>query len=264
MSSNASSLIRLFPSRARSGGTPYVRLFCFPYAGAGASRFSGWADSLPSWIQIAAIQLPGREDRWSEPSVASMAPIVEALSREIPRFLDLPIAIFGHSLGGLLGFEFGRLLERQFRLSPLQLVVSAVEAPSARPSRHPILHRMPDQDFLNEIIKLDGVPREVQANDELLALMLPVLRADVTMYETYRLSFQPPLSCPILVIGAEGDTRVSPASLSEWRRHTRNRCELYRFPGNHFYLHPHRDSLLGLIASRLGMTLSHATLAARA
>src|SRR5208337_878151 len=96
-----------------------LRLFCFPYAGAGALIFRNWSDALPRDIEVCPIQLPGRGTRLTEPPFTKLSCLVEALTRALIPLLDRPFAFFGHSLGALIGFELARQIRRQHGLHPV-------------------------------------------------------------------------------------------------------------------------------------------------
>src|SRR5579859_3905311 len=81
---------------------PRLRLFCLPYAGGGASMFRDWTTGLPADIDVCPILLPGRESRVREPAFSRVEPLVEALAPAVLPYLDVPYALFGHSMGALI------------------------------------------------------------------------------------------------------------------------------------------------------------------
>ncbi len=91
-----------------------LRLFCFHYAGGGASVFRGWRDSLPQSVEVCAIELPGRGMRLRESPFTQLEPLVQHLASTLLPYLDKPFAFFGHSMGGLVSFELTRLLRRGY------------------------------------------------------------------------------------------------------------------------------------------------------
>src|SRR5919106_1717821 len=86
------------------------RLFCFPYAGGSASIFREWPNELPANIQVCAIQLPGRQNRLAEKPITRISELVPALAEAFRAHCELPFAVFGHSMGALVAFEFVRQL----------------------------------------------------------------------------------------------------------------------------------------------------------
>ena len=212
-----------------------LRLFCFPYAGAGALIFRKWSDGLPRDIEVCPIQLPGRGTRLTEPPFTKLPCLIEALVRALDPLLDKPFAFFGHSLGALIGFELARQIRRQYGVHPVRLFASAGCAPQI-PHRASPIHTLPDKEFLAELRRLNGTPRELLDHEELMEVMLPILRADFALYETYLYSTEPPLNCPISTFGGLQDRRVNESDLEAWRSQTSASFSLRMFPGDHFFL----------------------------
>lgn len=212
-----------------------LRLFCFPYAGAGALIFRKWSDGLPREVEVCPIQLPGRGTRLTEPPFTQLSCLIEALTRALVPLLDKPFAVFGHSLGALIGFELARQIRRQYGVHPIRLFASAGRAPQI-PHRAPPIHTLPDNEFLAELRRLNGTPRELLDHEELMEVMLPILRADFALYETYLYTTEPPLNCPISAFGGLQDRKVTASDLEEWRAQTSASFSLRMFPGDHFFL----------------------------
>jgi medium-chain acyl-[acyl-carrier-protein] hydrolase len=224
-------------------------LFCVPFAGGGASIYRLWAAQLPS-IEVCPIQLPGREDRYREPAFTSVPAAAAALARELTPYLDKPFAIFGHSMGALVGFEVARALRDANLRAPLALFVAAYPAPQAPLARAPI-HQLSDRDFIEEMRRMQGTPAAVLENAELMEFMLPILRADFEACDTYHCAPAAPLDCPFFVYGGADDREVDEAGLNQWRDQTSRPLALRMLPGNHFFVQSHRDALLTDIADQL-------------
>jgi medium-chain acyl-[acyl-carrier-protein] hydrolase len=227
-----------------------LRLFCYPFAGGGASAFRHWPDGLPRFVEVVPVQPPGRETRFREPAFTLMAPLVTALADALQPHHDRPYAIFGHSLGALVAFELVRELRRRGGRPPARLIVSGHGAPHLL-GRHTPMHALPDDQFRAELRRLNGTPAAVLDNDELMSVLTPTLRADMAVGETYTPAAEPPLDCPILALGGEGDAYAPPPDLEAWREHTRAACEVHVLPGEHFFLQTHRTPLLKLLTQYL-------------
>jgi medium-chain acyl-[acyl-carrier-protein] hydrolase len=227
-----------------------MRLFCLPFAGGGASIYRAWPAALPSWVEVCPVQLPGREERYSEPAHTSVTGVSRALARELTPWLDKPFAIFGHSMGALLAFETARALRHAGARMPAALLAAAYPAPQEAVTRTPI-HQLPDRAFIEEMRRMEGTPEAVLANAELMAFMLPVLRADFEACDTYAFVEEQPLEVALAVYGGADDREVDRAGLEAWRHTTRGAFSLRLFPGGHFFVQAHRDSLLADIAGRL-------------
>ena len=228
-----------------------IRLFCFPYAGGGVSVYRGLGDALPDAIELRPIQLPGREDRLQEAPFTDLSLLIETLLPELRPHLDRPFAFFGHSMGAALAYESARRLRAQASIEPAHLMLSARAAPQwVRPAA--ALRLLPDAAFLEELHRLYGaVPEVIRQNAELRSLFLPILRADVSLLETYDYAPGEPLHCPITVFGGEQDPSAPPDALAAWREHTRGAFAQYMYPGDHFYIHHTWAALSAIIAQAL-------------
>ncbi|MGV2826967.1 beta-ketoacyl synthase N-terminal-like domain-containing protein [Myxosarcina sp. GI1(2024)] len=227
-----------------------LRLFCFPYAGAGASIFQTWANELPSEIEVCSIQLPGRESRLGEVPLTRLKPLIQNLLPALKPALDIPFALFGHSLGALLSFELIRELRRQNCPLPTQFFVSGSKAPQL-PDLNPPIHHLSDPQFIQEIEHFQGIPDKVLQVTKLMQQFLPALRADFAILETYFYANESPFDCPITAFGGLEDRKVSQAELSAWNQQTTADFTIQMFAGNHFFLHSARQELLRAIATQL-------------
>ncbi|WP_433932973.1 thioesterase II family protein [Sorangium cellulosum] len=226
-----------------------LRLFCFPYAGGGASVYSAWWRELPAHTELCAIKLPGREARLSEPPFEHLTPLVQALATALDGWLTKPFAFYGHSLGALVSFELARELRRRGAPLPRHLFLAARRPPHLRDPAP--LHGLSHDEFLAWLRRMGGTPEEVLREPDLLALFLPVLRADLAVNEAEPFVPGSPLDCPISAFGGADDERASPAELDAWREHTRGPFRTEVFPGGHFFLRTTRAPLLRSISAVL-------------
>ena len=232
--------------------SPTLRLFCLPHSGGSPALFRQWPQALPPTIEMVAVQLPGRGIRFRESPYQRLAPLVQALLAALRTDLtDVPFAFFGHSLGALLAFELTHAL-RVEGLQPAALFVSACHAPHLLPTGEQ-LHTLSRPDLLQELKGINGTPPELFAEEELLDLILPALRADMAVYETYTYQPHAPLSCPLIACGGREDSRVTPRQLEAWREQAAGHFELHLFAGDHFYLNGARPQLAQLIDRTLAL-----------
>jgi len=231
-----------------------LRLFCFPYAGAGASIFREWERELPAAIQLCRVQLPGREERLHERPLAHVTDITSALVYDLQPWLDRPFVFFGHSMGALIAFELARELRRLRAPLPQRLFLSGRPAPHIK-SRMSVIHHLPDSEFKRELGRLNGTRTKVLDDTELMTLLMPMLRADFSVCETYVCSPGEPLPIPITVLGAITDAYVWRQDLEGWRAYTSDTMKLLMFPGDHFYLHPMRSQLIAAVICDLAPAL---------
>lgn len=227
-----------------------VRLFCFPYAGGGSALYRPWAAALPPTIELCVVQLPGREARMAEPAFTSAQALARALADALGPGDGVPRAFFGHSMGALIAFELARELRRRALPGPMHLFVSGHRAPHL-PARGLPLHRLPDAAFAAHVQQLGGIPPEALRNPAFMALLMPMLRADLTLTETYAPAPEPPLECPITVFGGVEDAGAGHADLHAWAAHTRGGFAMRFFPGRHFFIQSAAPQLLQAIEHAL-------------
>jgi len=237
--------------RPRPSQSARVRLFCFPFAGGGASGFRAWQGLLPDTIEVCAVQLPGRETRIREPALTRMDGLVSSLTEALAPSLSPPYALFGHSLGALVAFELARSLRRHGLPMPVQLLLSGHGAPQL-PDMRLHIHKLPQADFLRELARYHGTPRPVLESRELMEILSPTLRADFAALETYRFVPEPPLDLPISVFGGTRDPEVRPEQLEAWREQTNAGFRVRLFPGGHFYLHEELIEVLTAVQEDIG------------
>ncbi len=223
-----------------------VLLFCLPYAGGGASAYRAWASAFPATVGVHAIQLPGREGRITESGGFDVAGVTDAILARA----DRPYAIYGHSMGGRLGFEVVRELRRRGAALPRTMYVAGSRAPD----RVEPLSKLADADdatLIGRIVSMGGVPPDVFEEPELRELALAVLRTDFTWISRYRYVEEEPLPVPIIAYAGETDPVAPVTALAAWARHTTGGFELRPLPGGHFFLHEQLDLLAPAIARDL-------------
>jgi medium-chain acyl-[acyl-carrier-protein] hydrolase len=232
-----------------------VRLFCFPHAGGGASTFRGWPEELEG-VDVCPVQLPGREGRLLEPAFTDLRLLASTLATVLAPHLRVPFALFGHSMGAMIAFELARRLRRE-GVVPLHLFAAGHGAPDA-PDTSPPVHALPQTEFLERLRAYAGTPEAVFQSQELLQHLLPALRADFALFETYRYQPEAPLPVPITVFGGRQDASVAPERLQAWERHTSGPFRLVMLPGDHFFPSTARPQLLAAIRASLDARLAQA------
>ncbi len=227
---------------------PKARLFCLPYAGGAASAFSSWQQSMPAGIEVCAVQLPGRGSRLIEPCFTQLQPLVGALTEAIlPYVNDGDYYLYGHSMGARLTYELACALDKRGATLPKQLFLSGARAPqTARRKR--ALHSLPHDEFLQELAALNGTPKEMLEHKELMELAIPILRADFEVCETWPQQLDHQLDIPLRVFGGLEDPGVLLEDLDAWQQASSGPFKRHVFPGDHFFINPQKEKLLGLIA----------------
>ncbi len=227
-----------------------LQLYCLPYAGGGTALFHRIRRSLPSTVELVPLKLAGRESRLREPAVEDLAELVPQVAGVIARRPATQVALLGYSLGGLLGFEVCRVLRDEYGLIPKQLIVASCRAPHLLTNEG--LHLLEDEEFVDQISsRYGGITPEALEDPRVLKLLLPTLRADIKMVETYRHIEQPPLDIPILALRGTDDEQVTVAQTAAWQQHTSIELNHRSFPGGHFFLNDGSSAAIQWIARRL-------------
>ncbi len=227
-----------------------VRLFGFPYGGGGASVFRSWISELPDTIELFAIQYPGRENRFGEKLYTVLDPLIQDLERSILPFLTKPTVFLGHSLGALVAFELARVLQEHHDFQLEHLFVSGHRAPHL-PFTSPIIHPLPDAEFIEAVRQLNGIPPEAFDYPELLEMITPILRSDFMLWENYQYLERAPLNCPISAFGGKKDPLVTPREIEAWGKQTVNHFSHQIFSGDHFFIHTEQQAFFEVLKKDL-------------
>jgi len=226
-----------------------LRLFCFPYAGGSVHLFRRWPALLPPSVELCAAQLPGRGSRFKERPFTQMGRMTEAVGEGILPLLNKPFAFFGHSMGAMLSFELARWLRRTRGVEPSHLFVSGRRAPHI-PGAEEATYDLPEEEFIEETARLNGTPAEVLENRELMTMMIPILRADFEVCQTYGYAPEPPLSCPITAFCGLQDDEEDSEVMKPWREQTTGAFSLRLVAGDHFFIHTAEEQILRVIAQQ--------------
>ncbi|MEU6470009.1 alpha/beta fold hydrolase [Streptomyces massasporeus] len=223
-----------------------LRLICFPHAGGAASAFQPLSRRLRPHIEVRAVQYPGRQDRRLETPVADIGELAAIMARKLQDDeTAMPFAFFGHSMGALVAYETARILEERGALSPRRLFLSARGAPGPRRSPYDVL---PDDDaILAAVRRLGGTGVTLLDDPELVAMVLPALRADYAALAAYSWTPREPLRTPVTVLCGDADPVVSVEEAAGWRAFTRAETEVRVFPGGHFYVDQRLDDVAEVV-----------------
>ncbi|AML57742.1 Thioesterase [Serratia rubidaea] len=218
-----------------------LRVICLPFAGGSASHYQSFANGLPPWVELCAAQLPGRGSRLREAPFQRMDVLVEALRQHVPQ--DKPWLLFGHSLGCRLGVELMLALKARGQRLPWHFVASGCRPLQLARDVAP-MSSLSDAVFIQRLQDYGGTPPEVLAHQELMALVLPALRADFRLVEDYRLATVTPLPLPVTVLGGRQDRDVPIAELPQWQALSTEPVEVQLFDGGHFFIQQNRDEVV--------------------
>lgn len=229
---------------------PKRRLICFPHAGAGAGAFTSWAGLLPADIELIAVQLPGRQNRIAEDSAAEVGPLVKNIVADLDPLLEGSFGFFGHSCGAVLAFEVARALQAQGGPTPDHLLLSAQPAPGTV-GRVKQLSGLTDQQLVDEMVSLGGLEPEIAANEIVMSILIPTVRADFDLWEHHEMKPGPLLDAAITVMAGENDPRSPVDTIDAWREQTTGVFNTKIFTGGHFYFLAEPAAVVGFIGETL-------------
>jgi len=222
------------------------QLFCFSHAGGGPSFFRPWTACLDPQIAVRRVLLPGREWRLEEPPFRRVADLVPPLCAALEPYLDQPYALFGHSMGAAVAYEVARRLAGTGTGGPRCLIVSGRPAPGAAANGRR-LSDLPDDEFVRQVARLNGIPPEVLNEPELLSMLMPTLRADYELSETYQPLPGGRLDCRVIAYISTSDPVAQYTEMLAWRKVTTSEFSVRVFRGDHFYLKGGRPDVLNAV-----------------
>ncbi|MEU1320433.1 thioesterase II family protein [Streptomyces tibetensis] len=223
-----------------------LRLICFPHAGGAASAYLPLSRLLRPHVEVRAVQYPGRQDRRLETPVADIGELASVVAQKLQdEETAAPYAFFGHSMGALIAYETARILEERGARPPRRLFLSARGAPGPRRSPHDVLPD--DEAVLAAVRRLGGTGVSLLDDPELVAMVLPALRADYAALAAYSWTPGEPLHTPVTVLCGDADPVVSVEEAAGWRAFTRAETEVRVFPGGHFYVDQRLDDVAEVV-----------------
>jgi surfactin synthase thioesterase subunit len=231
---------------------PEITLYCLPFAGGNAFSYRHFQAHLADAIQVIALELPGRGKRFKEPLLTTMEAMIVDMFLQIQKGItpNNPYAIYGHSMGALLGYELTRYILYANLPPPQHLFFSGRRAPSV-PDDLPLKHSLPKEEFMKAVKDLGGCPPELLAHQELTDLFEPILRADFQAIETYVYTPASPINVPITLLHGSDDEEVTYDQLLPWQQETRQQLIIQSFLGDHFFIFEHLAQIGRLLSQTL-------------
>ncbi|MEV8460524.1 MULTISPECIES: thioesterase II family protein [Streptomyces] len=228
-----------------------IPLFCFPYAGGGASAYGRWQRSLDAHgagVQVLPIQLPGREGRIGEPRFTDLWALVEDMDDQLDEQLRRPHIFYGHSMGALIAYALAWRRQRRGAALPLAVVLSAYRAPHL-PAPRIAEPGASDEELIASLAALGGIPQVLLNHPDFLSALLPVARDDLMLCTGYTAGPDTePLRVPLHLFAGRRDRLVTVPEVLSWRRHAGRGCEVRTMPGGHFFVRAHEDEFLRELA----------------
>lgn len=229
---------------------PRMRLFCFPYAGGDANIFRDWTVAMPEGVEVIGVQYPGRGCNQDHPPISNCDDMVSQLRVVLAPLLGIDFAFFGHSNGALISFEVTRSLSAESKGRMRHHFLSAKSAPHIMNNKNK-LSGLDDEDFVLAIREMGGTPPEVLNDAWLMQRLLPRLRADFALGETYVFRPTARLGCEVSILRGKYDVSVDGEFVKRWSELATGRVRQYSIEGGHFFLHTHKSQVMAIVRTAL-------------
>jgi len=228
-----------------------MRLFCLPYAGGSKRTYLKWSQYINQNIKLDAIELKGRGDRFCEALYTSLDEAVDDIYMLIKDKIDNEeYAIFGHSMGTVLAYELYYRLVAEGKRIPRHIFFSGRYSPNIRSHMY-VSYKMPDDEFVEKILALGGIPDDISSRKDLLEFFLPILKNDIKILENYiHIERGEKIKCNISVLNGTED-KIDPCRKVTWKDLCDRECKFYNFRGNHFFIDYNIEGIAKIIESHL-------------
>jgi medium-chain acyl-[acyl-carrier-protein] hydrolase len=226
-----------------------VRLFCFPYAGGSIKTFISWAQLLPGEIELAILELPGKGRRVFESPFTSIDNLITEIILEMQLLDNKQSIFFGHSLGAKVAFECCLRLSKSKLPLPDHLFLSACGSPNTHLTTSKS-HLWNDDDFIDSLETLNGTPKEVLENRELMEILLPGIRADFQIAETYFREVEATLNLQTTILAGTEDS-IKDSALENWNAFLSPKPDTIWIEGGHFFVDTSPEIVVNTILSKL-------------
>lgn len=246
MNDQGSSLVRLTPSQPNCRRS----LLCIPSAGLGVAPFFPWAEAFLGFANVWGARLPGREKRILEEPLTTIETMAAALAESASEVAAADeLIMFGHCSGALIAYELAHLIASSREPGSLILIVSSQLIPTVdRHSNHLSVANMSTPELIEYLRDIGGTPEDILHDEDLMELVEPVIRADVTAVENYRHpAHRPTLSIPLLAVGGRNDIVVDDSELRKWSIFSSGPFRVHQFDGDHFYATQRIDQVTGFL-----------------
>ncbi|WP_285728736.1 alpha/beta fold hydrolase [Nocardiopsis sp. ATB16-24] len=226
-----------------------IPVVCFPHAGAGRFYYSPWQHAFSSLVNLQVVQYPLREQRMHTPMPASVGELAEDVFAEFEDVFRGPYAIWGHSMGSVIGYEVAKLCQERLGGPPLTFFSSGSAAPCrARFTRAEDLDT--PEGFRDVLMHYGGVPEEYLRDADYMKYFAPVIKADLRLLGSYQDLVRVPLRCPIVLMLGRDDT----VTADQWEHYTAHPLDVNEYDGGHFFLDRHRTAMASLMELKIQLS----------
>ena len=224
-------------------------LFCLPHAGGNKYAYRSFSDAAPPFVKVKILEYPGRGDRVREKPVTDVKLLAKMMVDEIRDELNAPYAIYGHSMGTLVGYLMAREIRHAGYADPKFLFFTGSEGPATR-MKEKTRHMLPQDELIEELRSMGGISDEVLGEPDIMSFFLPIIRADFQAVETYQHTPAEHFGFPIhVIIGTE--EKVTLEEARSWQMETHLPIEIMQLHGNHFFIFDHTERIMRLISEKI-------------
>lgn len=219
-----------------------INVFCFHHAGGAASNYKEWVSKC-SKVNMYSVELPGKATRRMEEPIMNMEEVSVKIANAITNVsVNKKVVLFGHSMGAAVAFEVAYYLEKNANLHLQLLVIASRQAPHCR-SKDKYHSSMPDHCLISELQRLGGTPQILLENQEFLNFVIPSIKNDYYLHESFIYKGQK-LNVPIIAHYGEDDADLTDDDLLRWKEITNCDFTFQKFQGGHFFLYEIEDTYL--------------------
>jgi len=222
-------------------------VFCFPYAGAGASSYRRWPPAVEAG-GVASLQPPGRENRFAEPAFDTHREYAADLGAFLTAYMDRPYLFFAHCGGVPFALETVLWLVDHGHPAPRKLVASSWGPPHV--DLYGGLNKVDidHHDFVGEVQAVQAGLGNGELPVELATLGAKVLKQEVIVHRPWRYDASRRVPCPVTALAWSEDDVVPPAEAVDpaWKECAD--ADLRTLPGSHWAFADCPDDLRALLA----------------
>ena len=247
-------MTRYLPPQASGDEPTGLPVFCFPFAGGGATAYSGWQRRLGPSVRVLPVRLPGREVRIAEPRFTDIDELVADLDEHLgPELERSPHLLFGHSMGAMIAYTLAHRRVRLGKRPPRALLLSAYRPPHLGVPRifDTVAEVRTEDALMDTLTAIGGIPDQLLRHAGWMSMLLPIARDDLLLCSSVPRRPADPIPVPLHLFAGNDDTLVAPRDVAEWAGHGDAQSDLAVFPGGHFYLRDREAEFLGHLSGLL-------------